>query len=137
MGVSSTRSTRLSLIVKYGTVRPMRRWRLALGLAVLLALLVFTGTASAAVRSAAFTFNPNATSPTFNPTSLPAIQMSVSYDDQAGTVVVSESGEDPSYGSGWAPFVSVDLSGPGSATPMVTISGDLGSDRLVLLPVLV
>ena len=108
--------------------------------------------AGAAVRTGSETFNPNATGPTFgNPAQLPLITITVSYDDQAGTIVLSESGADPSYIDGfeskWANFggISVsgvntseaDISGYGAAfgnSPSLTdneISGSLTSQTTV------
>jgi hypothetical protein len=83
---------------------------------------VSTPSAAAAIKSASMTFDPNQPGPTFgNPATLPDITMTVSYDDQAGMVTVSETGGDPSYLTGWAWFDSIVISGTNS--PEITIQG--------------
>lgn len=118
----------------WGRFRLRRKWglqRLTLRnvfvAAVAAGVLVFSLTtglsgASAAVRSGGETFDPNQPGPTFgNPPRLPLIAISVAYDDQVGTITVSESGGDPSYGTGWAWFDHIYVGGTNS--PVVSIDG--------------
>jgi hypothetical protein len=78
--------------------------------------------ASAAVRAGSRVFDPNPSGPSFgNPTRLPLITIAVSYDDQAGSVTVSESGGDPSYNTGWAWFWMIELTG--TNTSIASIDG--------------
>src|ERR1700754_1945083 len=85
---------------------------------------LLTGTAAnAAVRSGSETFNPNKPGPTFGGGStLPPITISVGYDDQAGSLTVSETGGDPSYITGFAQFSDITLTGTNA--PDVRITGD-------------
>jgi hypothetical protein len=76
---------------------PARRCAAAT-VALLAAFAVAAASASAAVRAGSLVFDPNPSGPPFgNPTRLPLISIAVSYDDQAGSVTVSQSGGDPSY----------------------------------------
>ncbi len=78
--------------------------------------------AAATIKSGSETFDPNQPGPTFgNPSRLPNITIAVTYDDQAGTVTVSETGGDPSYNTGWAWFDSIKINGTNS--PEISIQG--------------
>jgi hypothetical protein len=63
--------------------------------------------ASAAVRTFSITLNPNPAGPTFgNLPQQPLVPITISYDDQAGTITASEGGAtqttyDPSLGMGF------------------------------------
>jgi hypothetical protein len=106
-------------------VEQLRRRNVLRGLVLVLLGLCWglcAASASAAVRSGSETFNPNETGATFgNPPSLPDIVISVSYDDAAGTVTVSETGGDPSYTTGFAWFGGIELTGTDS--PEISIQG--------------
>jgi hypothetical protein len=85
--------------------------------------LVGATVANAAVRAGSETFNPNKPGPTFGGGSnLPLITISVSYDDAAGTLAVSETGGDPSYFTGFERFDAITLTG--TQAPALRISGD-------------
>lgn len=76
--------------------------------------------AAAAVRAGSLVFDPNPSEPSFgNPTRLPLITITVSYDDQAGAITVSETGGDPSYRTGWAWFDSIVLTGTKTSTATI------------------
>jgi hypothetical protein len=87
-------------------------------------LTVGVGSAAAAVRSYATTFDPNYAIPTFGstPTPLPDIPFTVSVNDTTGTLTVSEGGADSQYADGWQQDSYI-LSGPGS-TPQGSITWD-------------
>lgn len=80
-----------------------RVWRFIVGgVVVLAASLMIPAAAGAQVRSWSYTFDPNDSTPTFQPPApLPMITFTASYDNDAGTLTISESGGDPSYYDYW------------------------------------
>ena len=91
--------------------RGIGRCVLSAGLACC-ALLVSAAGASADVRTYRTVFNPNSTQPPLTPPpTLPQIPFTVSFDDGAGTLTISEGGADPSYTMGHQAEVYI-LSGP-------------------------
>jgi len=76
--------------------------RVRIIVAVLATFLAFPTLSSGQVRSWSDTFNPTPPTPSFQPqTHLPLITFTATYDTDAGTLTISESGGDPSYYGGW------------------------------------
>jgi hypothetical protein len=91
-------------------------------------LAIAAGQASAAVRTGTLDFNPNPPGPTFGtPALLPEVTVSVAYDDQAGTLVITVTGGDPSYYTGWPPMNGIQLSGPGASAIFISNDWDPNS----------
>lgn len=89
-------------------------WRAGSVTAVaLLVVLAGNAPARAAVRSGSMTFNTNNPQPTFaNNPQFPPVTVTVGYDDQAGTIAVSETGGDAHYDTGFAGFDGISITGP-------------------------